>query len=68
MAWMDNCAACAFAEPGRGGRGRECRRHAPTAVAAIIDGQRMTSRKVWPKVEDDDWCGDFEARRGFGDG
>lgn len=62
---MDNCAGCAFAELGPGGMNRECRRHAPTAVAAIIDGQKMTSRKVWPKVKDEDWCGDFEARRGL---
>lgn len=64
MARMDNCAACRFSEPGTPAS-RECRRHAPVAVPAVIDGRKMVARKVWPKVADEDWCGDFEARRGL---
>lgn len=35
----------------------ECRRHAPI----IVSPQREA---VWPAIAGDDWCGEFEVKRG----
>lgn len=41
----------------------ECRRWPPTAVVVgQNDRQRVEYR--WPMMEDNDWCGEFRARRG----
>lgn len=38
--------------------GPTCRRHAPVATG----GMMSRSRTMWPVVDPDDWCGDFEHR------
>lgn len=37
-------------------RGPTCRRRAPVATG----GMMSASRTMWPVVQIDDWCGDFE--------
>ncbi len=38
----------------------ECRRHAPGYV--VQEYQTITYKPVWPEVQKDDWCGDFQPR------
>ena len=56
------CAACIYLGP-EGTHdsspaiiGPTCRRHAPIATGGMMSG----SRTMWPVVQPDDWCGDFE--------
>jgi hypothetical protein len=37
--------------------GPTCRRHAPVATGGMMSG----SRTMWPIVQPDDWCGDWES-------
>lgn len=39
-----------------------CHRHAPMAKASGDTSQ--VKRAVWPRVYDDDWCGEWEAEDG----
>lgn len=53
------CATCAYHEPGRVGAKGECRRHAPILWGSV---------SYWPKVEDDDWCGEHNQIAAMRDG
>ena len=51
------CSGCASYHP-KGLRSGECRKRTPTAQPNIAGVSR-----VWPGVNADDWCGQFEAKQ-----
>lgn len=56
-----NCDNCRFANVVRAlPLSLECRRHAPRESADTLDNGRAVP--IFPMVEPDDWCGDFEKR------
>lgn len=68
---MDTCGGCRHfkryvAPPGN--TFGECRHHSPVVIDASYRhpeaGFQYESRTAWPEVNSDDWCGDFEAKRG----
>lgn len=42
----------------------QCRRHAPVVPLVItISGYESSERKgIWPRVQENDWCGDWEQK------
>ena len=40
----------------------ECRRQAPSPVAASFTNIPAQERALWPFVRCDDWCGEWEER------
>lgn len=66
---MDTCASCQyFSAPTK-----ECRRRSPAhADRSYVNPHQPENGRVaeytteWPTVGSDDWCGDYEARRGHG--
>ena len=64
------CGACRYgAEEPRGSvfardRGQgwgTCRKQAPTVVVIQSPERTAFSQTAFPRVRDDDWCGDYEA-------
>lgn len=60
---MMSCSTCRFyaaaPQPGRG----QCRAAPPTVMLAplkTLAGDTITPISVWPGVEADSWCGQFE--------
>lgn len=48
------CETCRFYDADRGlSFSGKCRRNAPLVTTAI---------SVWPRVDNDDWCGEYEAK------
>lgn len=66
----DGCGNCRFARYSEGARDLQCRRHAPhsrlllnvEAAPEASDGFFLPT--YWPAVLEDEWCGEWEARRG----
>lgn len=54
---VENCENCAFGQDKWRTFSRVCRRHAP--IATVGD---FGLRTVWPAVQHDDFCGDFELK------
>ena len=56
-----NCGDCIFyAEVNyQDDFSKECRRHPPTSHLMTIDGD---IRPYFPRVNEDDWCGEFENK------
>jgi hypothetical protein len=57
----DSCMTCVFFKPSNYYGLGECRNHSP-----IIKDEKILEsipNRKWPTVIEDDWCGDFEARR-----
>jgi hypothetical protein len=54
----DCCGGCLFFVPEERHRG-ECRRYAPRSsfVSEEVEGE-----SEWPRVDDSDWCGEFERK------
>jgi len=50
-----SCATCMWFYV----KGLECRRHAPPALTVPLDS-RAAYLSVWPSVDADDWCGEYE--------
>lgn len=62
-----NCAHCVYFERVGENHG-ECRRHAPQPNAAVFVSKMDQVGKIktdihWPKVYDNNWCGQFGARK-----
>jgi len=68
---LEKCVACQFydrneAHPtDKGLRWGKCRRTGPIVhpVSAVSNKAYMVEG-IWPHVRDDDWCGEWEAKRG----
>lgn len=61
---FDTCMFCAFWNRNKTPTDAfgQCRRHAPLAVKKT--GDRLSTAKRWPVTHEEDWCGDFEQKRG----
>ena len=59
MSERGTCATCLFYDAGYA----ICRRNTPQ-VLPNYDSRRDRSRheSMWPRVEGDDWCGEYKAR------
>ena len=62
-----SCHKCRFAEPVFGGRYVECRFNPPTAFAVHPEKSLFVTApkfySVFPHMEEDDWCHQFERER-----
>lgn len=65
---MDTCASCRF----HNAPTKECRRRAPVhADRSYVNQNQPEAGRIaeylseWPTVGPDDWCGEFQARRGL---
>lgn len=60
------CKNCRFFRPNYNKPGGACRRSAPERVTYIHfdrDADLPVAYGLWPIIDDDDWCGDWEAGR-----
>jgi hypothetical protein len=60
------CDTCRFYDGSPGAKLAPCRRNAPRShlVSADGDPEDTRVRGVWPIVSAEDWCGQFERRKG----
>lgn len=65
---MEKCVACQYYDRNdaeieeKGIRWGKCRRSLP--VVHPVNAKAYMVEGVWPHVRDDDWCGEWTARRG----
>lgn len=70
---MDTCASCRFwkYQEGIGDGYGACRRHAPKLIDLSVTrphqvelGRQPAYESAWPMMAGEQWCGDYEAKRG----
>ncbi len=60
------CRNCRFFRPNPAAHGGACRRSAPERITYIHvdrDADLPVAFGLWPMVDHEDWCGDWEAGR-----
>ena len=58
---MKKCWDCMFFVGPEYGSGK-CRRHAPISKLVIVIDPYVPGHAMWPRVDYDDSCGDFEEK------
>ena len=55
-----NCGTCVFLFKSDDQEGGECRRYPPIPVVEVQAGSSDGWTIVWPDMNDDEWCGEYE--------
>lgn len=66
---LDTCSSCRFFARHDSSQGA-CRRRGPVVISiseqnySTGEQPKMVSMSVWPMIGEEDWCGEYEVRRG----